>query len=210
MAVLYRLIPVLEHPALDDSHTSVRLDDEGLMDRMDKSLFRAGIGVALAITLHNFPEGMATFFLTLADPHVGLAVGVAIAIHNIPEGIAVAIPLYYATKSRAKAFGFGALSGLAEPLGAVLGYLVLRPFMSDSVLGITFAVVAGIMVYSSLDGLLPAVWQWPTRDLRADCWDGCDGGISGVISDLSVVAARGPLREASASQPFMNQNVLRH
>jgi len=159
MGVLYRLIPGLEHPALDDAHTSVSLEGGSLMERMDKSLLRAGIGEVLAITLPNFPEGRATFFLTLANPQVGLAVGGAIAIHNISEGIAVAISLCYTTKSRAKAFGFGALSGLAEPLDAIRGYLVLRPFMSDSVRGITFAVVARIMVYISVDGLLPAAPQ---------------------------------------------------
>lgn len=105
---------------------------------------------------------MATFFLTLVNAQVGLAVGIAITIHSIPEGIVVGIALYYASKSRAKAFGFGALSGLAEPLGAMLGYLVLRPSVNDSVLTITFA----------FDGFVagrPAVWQRPTRDSRADC-----------------------------------------
>ena len=179
MALLYRLIPNLEHPSLDDAHTSVSLEDPALVSQMDKSLLRAGIGVALAITLHNFPEGMATFFLTLEDPQVGLAVGAAIAIHNIPEGIAVAIPLYYATKSRAKAFGFGALSGLAEPLGAILGYLVLRPFINDTILGITFAAVAGIMVYISIDSLLPAARQYGSGQLA----------IYGVIAGMAVMAA---------------------
>ena len=84
----------------------------------------------------------------------------AIAIHNIPEGIAVVIPLYYATRNRATAFSFGVLSGLAEPIGAILGYLILRPFMTDSILGIVFAAVAGIMVYISIDGLLPAARQY--------------------------------------------------
>jgi ZIP family zinc transporter len=179
MAVLYRAIPDLQHPSLDDAHTSITLGDPALVSQMDKSLLRAGIGVALAITLHNFPEGMATFFLTLEDPQVGLAVGAAIAIHNIPEGIAVAIPLYYATKSRAKAFGFGAISGLAEPLGAILGYLVLRPFMNDTILGVTFAAVAGIMVYISIDSLLPAARQYGSGQLA----------IYGVIAGMAVMAA---------------------
>jgi ZIP family zinc transporter len=179
MALLYRVIPELEHPSLDDSHTAVSLADDALVQRMDPVLLRAGIGVALAVTLHNFPEGIATFFLTLNDPQVGLAVGLAIAIHNIPEGIAVAIPLYYATRSRKIAFGFAALSGLAEPLGAVLGYALLAPFMSDSLLGITFAVVAGIMVYISIDGLLPAARQYGSGQLA----------IYGVIAGMAVMAA---------------------
>ena len=179
MAVLYRVIPELEHPSLDDRHPSLSLEDPLLIQQREKSLLRAGVGVALAITLHNFPEGMATFFLTLEDPQVGLAVGTAIAIHNIPEGIAVAVPLYYATKSRAKAFGFGAISGLAEPLGAILGYLVLRPFMTDSILGMIFAVVAGIMVYISIDSLLPAARQYGSGQLA----------IYGVILGMAVMAA---------------------
>lgn len=179
MALLYRVIPELEHPSLDEQHPSVSLEDPTQVTTMDKTLLRAGIGVALAITLHNFPEGMATFFLTLEDPEVGLAVGTAIGIHNIPEGIAVAVPLYYATKSRAKAFLFGAISGLAEPLGALLGYLVLRPFMTDTILGMVFSVVAGVMVYISIDSLLPAARQYGSGQLA----------IYGVIVGMAVMAA---------------------
>jgi zinc transporter, ZIP family len=179
MAVLYRLIPELEHPALDESHTTIRLDEGAQALYSDKMLLRTGIGVALAVTLHNFPEGLATFFLTLSDPKVGLSVAFAIAIHNIPEGIAVVIPLYYATRNRATAFSFGVLSGLAEPIGAILGYLILRPFMTDSILGIVFAAVAGIMVYISIDGLLPAARQYGSGQLA----------IYGLIVGMTVMAA---------------------
>jgi ZIP family zinc transporter len=122
---------------------------------------------------------MATFFLTLGDPQVGLSVALAIAIHNIPEGIAVVIPIYYATRNRASAFGFGVISGLAEPIGAILGYLVLRPFMTDSLLGMIFAGVAGIMVYISIDGLLPAARQYGSGQLA----------IYGLIVGMAVMAA---------------------
>jgi hypothetical protein len=88
-----------------------------------------GVFAALAIAIHNFPEGMATFFATLHDPTLGVAIAVAVALHNIPEGIAVAVPIYYATGSRKKAFWLSFLSGLAEPLGAVIGYLILRPLL---------------------------------------------------------------------------------
>lgn len=179
MAVLYRLIPELEHPALDESHTTIRWDEGAQALYTDKLLLRTGVGVALAVTLHNFPEGMATFFLTLGDPQVGLSVALAIAIHNIPEGIAVVIPIYYATRNRASAFGFGVISGLAEPIGAILGYLVLRPFMTDSVLGMIFAGVAGIMVYISIDGLLPAARQYGSGQLA----------IYGLIVGMAVMAA---------------------
>jgi len=178
MAVLYRLIPDIHHPALDNSHTTIRLDQEAEAYYSDPLLLKAGIGVAIAVTLHNFPEGLATFFLTLNDPQVGVPVAMAIAIHNIPEGIAVVIPIYYATRSRRIAFAFGALSGLAEPLGALLGYLFLQPFMSDTLLGVIFAIVAGIMVYISIDGLLPAARQYGSGQLA----------IYGVIAGMAVMA----------------------
>jgi zinc transporter, ZIP family len=178
MALLYRFLPELEHPELDDSHTTLRLDEDRSSYYADTVLLRAGIGVALAITLHNFPEGMATFFLTLNDPQVGLSVALAIAIHNIPEGIAVVVPIYYATRSKKLAFAFGALSGLAEPLGALIGYWILQPFITDSVLGVVFAVVAGIMVYISIDSLLPAARQYGSGQLA----------IYGLIAGMAVMA----------------------
>ena len=178
MALLYRFLPELEHPELDDSHTTLRLDEDRSSYYADTVLLRAGIGVALAITLHNFPEGMATFFLTLNDPQVGLSVALAIAIHNIPEGIAVVVPIYYATRSKKLAFAFGALSGLAEPVGALIGYWILQPFITDSVLGIVFAVVAGIMVYISIDSLLPAARQYGSGQLA----------IYGLIAGMAVMA----------------------
>jgi zinc transporter, ZIP family len=179
MALLYRFLPELEHPAMDDRHATLRLDEDPSSYYADKVLLRAGIGVAVAVTLHNFPEGMATFFLTLNDPQVGLSVAFAIAIHNIPEGIAVVVPIYYATRSKKLAFAFGALSGLAEPLGALIGYALLRPFITDPLLGIVFAVVAGIMVYISIDGLLPAARQYGNGQLA----------IYGLIAGMAVMAA---------------------
>jgi ZIP family zinc transporter len=178
MALMYRLIPDLEHPELTNPKTKLP-GEEGPVLVADKLLFKAGLGVALAVTLHNFPEGMATFFLTLDDPQVGISVALAIAIHNIPEGIAVVVPIYYATRNRKLAFGFGALSGLAEPLGAIIGYAILQPFITDQVLGIVFAVVAGIMVYISIDSLLPAARQYGNAHLA----------IYGMIAGMAVMAA---------------------
>lgn len=178
MAVLYRLIPDLHHPALENSDEMISLDQDPASYYPDPLLLRAGIGVALAITLHNVPEGMATFFLTLNDPQVGLPVALAIAIHNIPEGIAVAVPIYYATRSRRTAGWFGALAALAEPVGAVLGYAVLGPFITDSLLGVVFAAVAGIMVYISIDGLLPAARQYGSGQLA----------LYGMIAGMGVMA----------------------
>lgn len=120
-----------------------------------KTLARMGVMTALAIGIHNFPEGLATFTSALKDPHLGVAIAVAIAIHNIPEGIATSAPIYFSTGSRRKAFYVSFLSGMTEPVGAVLGYLALRPFFNDFVFGALFAFVAGIMVFISLEELLP-------------------------------------------------------
>ena len=126
-----------------------------------QSLLRMGLFTALAIAIHNFPEGLATFLVALEDPTLGVAIGIAIALHNIPEGISVSVPIYYATGDHKKAFLYSVLSGLAEPLGALAAYVLLRLFLSGTdaipqqLIGIMFSGVAGIMVYISLDGLLP-------------------------------------------------------
>ena len=116
---------------------------------------KVGVITALAIAIHNFPEGFATFFVALQDVSLALPLAFAIAIHNIPEGIAVAVPLREATGKKWAAAGWAALSGLAEPVGAIIGYIFLKPFLGPASLGITFAVIAGIMVFVSLDKLLP-------------------------------------------------------
>ena len=127
-----------------------------------RKLLRMGLFTALAITIHNFPEGVATFLAALKDPAVGTAIAVAIALHNIPEGISVSVPIYYATGSRRRAFVYSLLSGLAEPVGAGAAYLLLRLFLGGpagaipgEVMGVLFGAVAGVMVYISLDELLP-------------------------------------------------------
>lgn len=127
-----------------------------------KKLMRMGLFTALAIGIHNFPEGLATFLAALQDPSLGVAIAVAISLHNIPEGISVSVPIYYATGSRKKAFFYSVLSGLAEPIGAIIAYAAIRFFLGGDtgvvppeVMGVLFGVVAGIMVYISLDELLP-------------------------------------------------------
>lgn len=179
MALLYRILPDLELPDPAAPSLASSVTPSQPSQTMDPVLLRAGIFVAIAIALHNFPEGIAVFFLTLEDPSVGIPVGVAIALHNIPEGIAVAVPLYYALGKRGWAFALGLLSGLAEPIGAVLGYVVLAPFISSTLLGILFALVAGIMVFISLDSLLPAARQYGNGQVV----------IYGVIVGMSVMAA---------------------
>ncbi len=124
-------------------------------------LMRMGLFTALAIGIHNFPEGLATFLAALQDPALGLAIAIAIALHNIPEGISVSVPIFYATGSRMKALAYSLLSGLAEPVGALIAYAGLRLFLGGAavppeVMGYAFGGVAGIMVYISIDELLPA------------------------------------------------------
>ncbi|MEX0589211.1 MAG: zinc transporter ZupT [Cyanobium sp.] len=121
-----------------------------------QTLLRTGLFSALAIAIHNFPEGLATFVGALSSPRLGIGIAIAIAIHNIPEGLAISAPIYYATGSRRKAFWLSFASGLAEPIGAVVGYVFLRTFLNDTVMGVVFASVAGLMVYICLDELLPA------------------------------------------------------
>ena len=116
----------------------------------------AALFTALALFIHNFPEGLSVFITSLEDVSVGLAVGLAIMLHNIPEGVAVALPVYNATGSRKKAFWIAALSGMAEPAGAIVAYLILAPYLNSMIIGGALALTAGIMVYIALDELLPA------------------------------------------------------
>lgn len=157
MAILDAVVPSGANP---HENTRVELMSEPSGTAQDigihqKQLMQMGVFVALAIAIHNFPEGLATFLLVLDDPEVGIALAIAVAMHNIPEGIAVSVPVYFATKSKTKAFRLSFLSGLAEPAGAVIGYLILAPFLSDLVLGVIFAMVAGVMVFLAIDTLLP-------------------------------------------------------
>jgi len=131
-------------------------------DDENGDLMRTGLFTALAIAIHNFPEGLATFLAALQDPALGVAIAIAIALHNIPEGISVAVPIFYATGDRRKAFIYSLLSGLAEPVGALVAYAALRLFVGGpegvippQIMGILFAGIAGIMVYISVDELLP-------------------------------------------------------
>ena len=128
--------------------------------KINGKLMRMGLFAALAIGIHNFPEGIATFFAALQDPALGIPITVAIALHNIPEGISVSVPVYYATGSRRKAFIISFLSGVSEPVGAIIGYLVLSTFFTPAVMGLLFGIVAGIMVYISIDELLPTAREY--------------------------------------------------
>ncbi len=138
-------------PHHHDSHHHIHDSKE-----KDASMYRMGIMTAIAIAIHNFPEGFAIFTSALKDTKLGISVAVAIAIHNVAVGIAVSAPIYYATSNKKKAFGAALLSGMSEPLGALLGYWVLKDYLDDAIFGFVLAIVAGIMVYVSLDELIPS------------------------------------------------------
>ncbi len=160
---------------LPHDHESAHPHDVYLPRDMDKAstqsrkesklLLRTGIFTAVAVAIHNFPEGLVTFMAVLQDPAVGIAIAIAIALHNIPEGIAIAVPVYHATGSRVKAFWYSFISGLFEPLGALVGYLLLIQFASDAMIGIIFAAVGGIMVFISFDKLLPTASRFGYQHL---------------------------------------------
>ena len=173
IALIDILIPSFENP-----HEIKNIEEKNLNPADNKKLLRMGMFSALAIAIHNFPEGLATFMGALTDPTLGISIAVAIAIHNIPEGIAVAVPIYYATRNRKKAFWLSFLSGLAEPVGALLGFFILRNVFNDSMFGVIFAGVAGIMVYISLDELLPTAEEYGEHHIA----------IGGLVGGMAVMA----------------------
>lgn len=173
IAIIDKLIPSYENP-----HEIKTMDKLSDAPENQKKLMRMGLFSALAIAIHNFPEGLATFMGSMTDPTLGISIAVAVAIHNIPEGIAVSVPIYYATKSRKKAFWYSFLSGLAEPVGAIIGYFILLHFFNDATFGMIFAGVAGIMVYISLDELLPTAEEYGEHHVA----------IGGLIAGMAVMA----------------------
>lgn len=179
IGIIDKLVPKSENPHEVKDPTEMDLDPEEVRKASEShQLLRMGMFSALAIGIHNFPEGLATFIAALEDPTMGVSIAIAIAIHNIPEGIAVSVPIFYATKSRRKAFKYSFLSGLSEPIGAILGFFLLRTFLSDSMFGIVFGIVAGIMVYISLDELLPTAEKYGEHHIA----------IYGLISGMMVMA----------------------
>jgi ZIP family zinc transporter len=155
IALIDRLIPSYENP-----HEIRRVEEVLTNSRKDPRLVRMGLFTALAIAIHNFPEGIATFMAGLSDTSIAIPIAVAIAIHNIPEGIAVSVPISYGTGSKKRGFYLSFLSGLAEPVGALLAYFILMPYMGDMLFGSVFAAVAGIMVFISIDELLPTAREY--------------------------------------------------
>lgn len=172
-ALIDRLVPQNENP-----HEFTNRSIEAKNQPSKSGLMRMGFLTAIAIGVHNFPEGIATFMAAYEDPTLGIGIAIAVAIHNIPEGIAVSVPIYQATGDKMKAFRLSFLSGLAEPIGAITAYLILMPLLSDELLGAVFAIVAGIMVFISLDELLPAAKEWGFHHIS----------IIGVIIGMAIMA----------------------
>src|SRR5690606_4967079 len=179
IGLIDKFIPSFENP---HEMRAVEEMTDAKRKKPKNNLYRTGIFTALVVAIHNFPEGIATFMTAMNDTTVGIAIAIAVAIHNIPEGIAVSVPIYYATGNRKKAFLYSFLSGLAEPVGAVLAYLLLLPFLtagnSDVFYASTMASVAGIMVFISLDELLPSAEEYGEHH-----W-----GIYGLIGGMAVMA----------------------
>jgi ZIP family zinc transporter len=165
-------------PNAENPHEIYDVEDMTEPAMNKRALLRMGMFSALAIAIHNFPEGLATFMSAIQDPTLGISIAIAIAIHNIPEGISVSVPIYFATGDRKKAFFYSFLSGLSEPVGALIGYFVLFNFLSEALFGIVFAGVAGIMVYISLDELLPTAEKYGKHHIA----------IGGLIAGMIVMA----------------------
>ena len=174
IAAIDKLIPAGENP--HEMHSIEEVESCRVAPNPHK-LMKTSILTAVAITIHNFPEGLVTFVSGMSQPKLGIAIAIAVAIHNIPEGIAVAIPVYCATGSRKKAFFYSLLSGAAEPLGAVFAFLFLAPYINDLMLGVIFAGIAGIMIYISFDELLPTARQYGEHHLT----------IYGLLSGMLVM-----------------------
>jgi len=175
IALIDKLVPKCENP-----HELKDIDDSSVICELtkNKKLIRMGIMSAIAIGIHNFPEGLATFISAMDNPQVGISIAFAIAIHNLPEGLAISVPIYFATKSRKKALYYSLLSGLSEPLGALIGYFFLQQFFGPTLFGIVFAAVAGIMVFISLDELLPTAEKYGEHHIA----------IYGLVSGMAVMA----------------------
>ncbi len=174
IAVIDKLIPSYENPH------EVKTVETMNKKHHDPKLMRMGVVSALAIAIHNFPEGLATFIAGLTNPEIAYPIAVAISIHNIPEGIAVSVPVYFATGSRRKAFVLSFLSGLSEPIGALIGFILIYTVIgiNPTVLGILLGVVAGIMVFISLDELLPTAKEYGAHHLS----------IYGLIGGMAIMA----------------------
>ncbi|HSW68189.1 MAG TPA: zinc transporter ZupT [Bacteroidales bacterium] len=176
IALIDKLVPEVENP--HEIHKVEEMSVELEAAKKKNRLVRLGKYSALVIALHNFPEGLATFTAALSDLSLGIPIAIAIAIHNIPEGIAVSVPVFFGSGDRKKAFRLSLYSGLSEPAGAVIGFAILLPFLTPAVMGILFAAVAGIMVFISIDNLLPTAREYGEHHIT----------VYGVVAGMAVMA----------------------
>jgi len=185
IGLIDKFIPTAENPHEMRSVESMENENQA---KNFRKLYKMGMMTALAVGIHNFPEGIATFMSALKDPTLGIAIAIAISIHNIPEGIAVSVPIFYATGNRRKAFLLSFLSGFSEFVGALLAYLVLLPFLTADSFEIIFAAlmagVSGIMVYISLDELLPSAEEFGEHHLAIY---GLTGGMGVMALSLLIL-----------------------
>lgn len=154
------------------------IEEHSKLEEGNRKLMHSGVFTALGVAIHNIPEGLVVFVSSLGGLKLGIALAFAVAIHNIPEGIAVAMPIYYATKSKRKAFWYATLSGMVEPIGAIIGLLILMPFISQALIGLSFAFAAGIMIFISFDELLPLAYTHEGNHIT----------IAGIIIGMLVMA----------------------
>ena len=171
IAAIDKAIPCAENP--HELACSVRNSPKA-----SRTLRRTGLLTALAISVHNFPEGIAAFVAANQSLKLAIPVIFAIAVHNVPEGVAIAMPIYHATGSRRIALRWSLLAGLAEPLGALLAWAVLAPFLGEALFGVLYAAVAGIMVFISLDELLPSARAWGEHHLS----------MYGLVAGMAIMA----------------------
>jgi ZIP family zinc transporter len=183
IGLIDKVVPSFENPheprRIEEMDEKKEMKEEERAEIEKKNdLFRMGIFSALAIAIHNFPEGLATFAGAIQDPALGLSIAVAVAIHNIPEGIAVSVPIYYATGNKRRAFLLSFLSGLSEPIGGLVGYFILFSLFNELMFGVIFAAVAGIMVFISFDELLPTAEKYGEHHIA----------VYGVVAGMVVMA----------------------
>lgn len=177
VAMIDRVLPKSLNPSEIEGKEDILSGND---KRSNKRLMRSGLLVAVVLALHNFPEGASTFFATYQDVGAGITLALAIAIHNIPEGIAVAAPVYAATGSRKKAFWWATISGLTEPLGALVAFCLVSLLIPEALFGVVFGLVAGMMVFVAIDELLPAARRYQTDKHQV---------VYGLLAGMAIVAA---------------------
>lgn len=121
----------------------------------NSNLYKLGILNMIALMLHNFPEGIATFMTSYSDLSIGISLSLAIMMHNIPEGISIAVPLYYSTGKKGRGILYTFISALAEPLGAIVAFLFLKQYINMLTISYVLIIVAGIMITISINELFP-------------------------------------------------------